>query len=107
MTASYNHTAWNVTRRPCFIDILRACWYAFPNRHRRYVNVPEQINNAHKGTSRRRFLGVLGIGIAGAALVAGLTPFGRRNQTADAANEFPGPGSMFHPAQDPRTDPRR
>ena len=69
--------------------------------------MPEQIENARKGTSRRRFLGVLGMGIAGAALVAGLNPFGRRNHTAEAANEFPGPGSMFHPAQDPRSDPRR
>ena len=69
--------------------------------------MPELNESAPKGTSRRRFLGVLGVGIAGAALVAGLMPFGRRNQTAEAANEFPGPGSMFHPAQDPRTDPRR
>lgn len=69
--------------------------------------MPEQNESAPKGTSRRRFLGVLGIGVAGAALVAGLMPFGRRNQTAEAASEFPGPGSMFHPAQDPRTDPRR
>lgn len=69
--------------------------------------MPKQIENAQQGTSRRRFLGVLGIGIAGAAVVAGLMPFGRRNQTAEAANEFPAPGSMFHPAQDPRTDPRR
>ena len=69
--------------------------------------MPNQIENAYNGTSRRRFLGVLGIGIAGAAVVAGLMPFGRRNRVADAASEFPGPGSMFHPAQDPRTDPRR
>ena len=60
-----------------------------------------------KGTSRRRFLGVLGIGIAGAAVVASMLPFGRRGRAAEAANEFPGPGSIFHPAQDPRTDPRR
>ena len=59
------------------------------------------------GTSRRRFLGVLGLGIAGAAVVASMLPFSRRNQKAEAMSEFPGPGSMFHPAQDPRTDPRR
>lgn len=69
--------------------------------------MPKQNENAHNRTSRRRFLGVLGIGIAGAAVVAGLMPFGRRTQTTEAASEFPGPGSMFHPAQDPRTDPRR
>ena len=59
------------------------------------------------GTSRRRFLGVLGIGIAGVAAMSALIPFGRRDRKAEAASEFPGPGSMFHPAQDPRTDPRR
>jgi len=69
--------------------------------------VPNQIENTQKGTSRRRFLGVLGVGIAGAAVVASLMPFGRHNQTAEAASEFPGPDSIFHPAQDPRTDPRR
>ena len=66
-----------------------------------------QTETAHQGTTRRRFLGVLGIGVAGAALVAGLMPFGRRSQTAEAVSEFPGPDSIFHPAQDPRTDPRR
>ena len=71
--------------------------------------MPAQIENREiaKGTSRRRFLGVLGAGIAGAAVVASMLPFGRRGNTSEAANEFPGPGSMFHPAQDPRTDPRR
>ena len=71
--------------------------------------MPAQTENCEpaKGTSRRRFLGVLGVGIAGAAVVAGMLPFGRRNRKAEAMSEFPGPGSMFHPAQDPRTDPRR
>ncbi len=63
--------------------------------------------NAPNGTSRRWFLGALGLGIAGAAAIAGFMPFGRRDRTAEAANEFPGPGSIFHPAQDPRSDPRR
>ena len=58
-------------------------------------------------TSRRRFLGVLSVGVAGIAVVAALVPFGKRTPKAEAANEFPGPGSIFHPAQDPRTDPRR
>lgn len=67
----------------------------------------EQIQNIPTGTSRRRFLGVLGVGVAGAAIVGGMLPFLRRNDAAEAASEFPGPGSIFHPAQDPRTDPRR
>ncbi len=67
----------------------------------------ERQENNQTGPSRRRFLGVLGAGIAGAAVVTSMLPFGRRNNAAEAASEFPGPGSMFHPAQDPRTDPRR
>ena len=59
------------------------------------------------GTSRRRFLGALGLGVAGAALVGGMLSFGRRDKGAEAASEFPGPDSIFHPAQDPRQDPRR
>ena len=69
--------------------------------------MPKQTNPKDSGTTRRRFLGVLGIGLAGAAVVSSLIPLGRRGQSAEAASEFPGPGSMFHPAQDPRTDPRR
>ena len=69
--------------------------------------MPERNENNQSGPSRRRFLGVLGAGIAGAAVVTSMLPFGRRNNAAEAASEFPGPGSMFHPAQDPRTDPRR
>ena len=69
--------------------------------------MPERQENNQPGPSRRRFLGVLGAGIAGAAVVTSMLSFGRRNNAAEAANEFPGPGSMFHPAQDPRTDPRR
>lgn len=59
------------------------------------------------GASRRRVLGLLGLGIAGAAVVGSLLPLGRRTAPAEAADEFPGPGSIFHPAQDPRRDPRR
>ncbi len=60
-----------------------------------------------KSASRRRFLGIMGISVAGAAVVASLLPFGRSATRTAAASEFPGPGSIFHPAQDPRTDPRR
>ena len=59
------------------------------------------------GTSRRRFLGALGLGVAGAALVGGMLSMARRDKGAEAASEFPGPDSIFHPAQDPRQDPRR
>lgn len=69
--------------------------------------MPEQIENARTGTSRRRFLGVLGVGVAGAAVVGGMLPFLRRGNSVEAASEFPGPGSIFHPERDPRTDPRR
>ena len=72
--------------------------------------MPEPTANrpSAAGTSRRRFLAVLGLGIAGAAVVAGMLPFGRRSAPASAAgSDFPGPGSIFHPARDPRSDPRR
>ena len=60
-----------------------------------------------KGESRRSFLAKLGIGVAALAVVsAGLIRFGRQ-PSAPAAQEFPGPDSIFHPAQDPRSDPRR
>ncbi|MEC9279487.1 MAG: hypothetical protein VX947_01175 [Chloroflexota bacterium] len=57
--------------------------------------------------SRRGFLAKLGLGVAAVSL-----PFtlGRRDSdstAAAAAQEFPGEDSIFHPAQDPRTDPRR
>ena len=61
-----------------------------------------------KGASRRSVLGLLGLGIAGAAVVGSLLPLGRQTAPAEAASDaFPGPGSIFHPAQDPRSDPRR
>ena len=60
-----------------------------------------------KGASRRRVLGLLGLGLAGAAVLGSLMPFGRQAAPAEAADDFPGPGSIFHPAQDPRHDPRR
>ena len=59
------------------------------------------------GTSRRRFLGALGLGVAGAALVGGMLSMVRRDKGSEAASEFPGLDSIFHPAQDPRQDPRR
>lgn len=59
-----------------------------------------------KGDSRRNFLVKLGIGVAALAGVsAGLVRFGGKSSTT--TGEFPGPDSIFHPARDPRLDPRR
>jgi hypothetical protein len=60
--------------------------------------------------SRRNFLAKLGLGVAAAA--AASLPLGRRGRTAGKpvsgmSQEFPGEDSIFHPAQDPRLDPRR
>ena len=58
------------------------------------------------GESRRNFLAKMGIGVAALAGVsAGLVRFG--GKPASKSDEFPGPDSIFHPAQDPRLDPRR
>lgn len=59
--------------------------------------------------SRRNFLALLTLGIVA---LAGLAPWlarvGKGNKRPDAAaQQFPGPDSIFHPAQDPRLDPRR
>lgn len=62
---------------------------------------------ANKGQSRRRFLAGLGIGAAAVTVMsAGLLRWGRKPDKS-MARDFPGPDSIFHPAQDPRTDPRR
>lgn len=68
----------------------------------------EKNSQASSNTnSRRSFLVKLGLGMAGlAGISAGLGRLGGR-KSADTAEEFPGPDSIFHPAQDPRTDPRR
>lgn len=58
------------------------------------------------GESRRSFLAKMGIGIAAVAgISAGLVRPGAKQSTNKG--EFPGPDSIFHPAQDPRQDPRR
>ena len=60
--------------------------------------------------TRRGFLAKLGLGVAAAAAVSLSFALGRRNSDSTAtasAQEFPGENSIFHPAQDPRTDPRR
>ncbi len=61
-----------------------------------------------KGKSRRNFLVTLGLGItAVAAVSSGLVKLGRNPATVAEVQEFPDEDSIFHPAQDPRTDPRR
>ena len=60
--------------------------------------------------SRRSFLGKLGLALAGMAgasfLLSGL---GRRakKDASGLTQEFPDEDSIFHPAKDPRLDPRR
>ncbi|MSQ06131.1 MAG: hypothetical protein EXR54_04895 [Dehalococcoidia bacterium] len=68
---------------------------------------PNSSNNEAAGQSRRGFLLKLGLG-AGVLGALALPLAGRgRHKPAEASPEFPGPDSIFHPAQDPRQDPRR
>ena len=60
--------------------------------------------------SRRSFLAKLGIGVAALAAVAlpvSRLSRGNGRQAPGAAQAFPGEDSIFHPASDPRLDPRR
>ena len=60
--------------------------------------------------TRRGVLAKLGLGVAAAAAASLPLGLGRRNSDATAtasSQEFPGKDSIFHPAQDPRLDPRR
>ena len=71
---------------------------------------PSEQNSPKSGESRRSFLAKLGIGAAALALVAGPLSALRGNSgnsTAAMNQEFPGEDSIFHPAVDPRNDPRR
>ncbi len=72
------------------------------------ANKIEPENNS--GESRRSFLAKIGLGVAAVAIVGG--PLGllgrfRSNQDKASSQEFPGEDSIFHPASDPRQDPRR
>ena len=50
----------------------------------------------------------MGLGMAALAVVStGLARLGRSGTAEAADREFPAEDSIFHPAQDPRTDPRR
>ena len=62
------------------------------------------------GETRRSFLAKMGLGAAALAIVGG--PLGilgrfRGDQDKAASQDFPGEDSIFHPASDPRNDPRR
>jgi hypothetical protein len=72
---------------------------------------PAEQKNQKSGESRRSFLAKLGIGAAALALVAGslssIRGLGSSNSQAAKNMEFPDEDSIFHPAVDPRQDPRR
>ncbi len=72
---------------------------------------PAEQNDTKSVETRRSFLAKLGIGAAALALVAGplsaVRGLGSNNSTAAMKQEFPGEDSIFHPAVDPRQDPRR
>ncbi|MCH7736507.1 MAG: twin-arginine translocation signal domain-containing protein [Chloroflexi bacterium] len=62
------------------------------------------------GQTRRSFLAKMGLGAVALAIAGG--PLGmlgrlRGGQEKAAAQEFPNEDSIFHPASDPRRDPRR
>lgn len=63
-----------------------------------------------QGESRRSFLAKMGLGAIALGLTVGSLGGLRRNrggQQSAASGGFPGEDSIFHPARDPRTDPRR
>ena len=60
--------------------------------------------------TRRSFLAKMGLGLGALAMVGG--PLGmlgrfRGDQKQTASQDFPDETSIFHPASDPRQDPRR
>ena len=72
---------------------------------------PAEQTIEKSGETRRSFLFKLGIGAAAMALAAGALSSVRGNRSGSPAaarkQEFPGEDSIFHPAVDPRQDPRR
>ena len=72
------------------------------------VKVAAEPNQTVSGDpSRRSFLVKLSLGmVALAGMSLGALRFGGKDASA-STQEFPGPDSIFHPAQDPRQDPRR
>ncbi len=72
------------------------------------ANENKKINQG--GQTRRSFLAKMGIGVAALAIVGG--PLGmvsriRGEHQSTDSREFPDETSIFHPASDPRQDPRR
>jgi len=62
------------------------------------------------GETRRSFLAKMGLGAAALAIAGGpLGMLGRfqRGDEKSATDDFPNEDSIFHPASDPRRDPRR
>ena len=62
------------------------------------------------GETRRSFLAKMGLGAAALAIVGG--PLGmlgrfRGSDEKSPTDDFPNEDSIFHPASDPRRDPRR
>ena len=60
--------------------------------------------------TRRSFLAKMGLGLGALAMVGG--PLGmlgrfRGDQNQTTSQDFPDETSIFHPASDPRQDPRR
>ncbi len=72
---------------------------------------PAEHATRKPGETRRSFLLKLGIGAAALGLVAGalssLRGVGGGSGATSMNTEFPGEDSIFHPAVDPRKDPRR
>ncbi len=72
---------------------------------------PAEHEIQNPGETRRSFLVKLGIGAAALGLVAGtlssLRGIGGGSNATSMNTEFPGEDSIFHPAVDPRQDPRR
>ncbi len=67
----------------------------------------ESFEPQDNNQSRRSFLVKLGLGLTALAGVSGgLIRFGKK-ESSSSSQEFPGTDSIFHPAQDPRLDPRR
>jgi hypothetical protein len=75
------------------------------------LSVPKETAGPTTGReSRRSFLSKLGLGAAALAAVSSpLGWLGRRksSSTPEMSEVFPGEDSIFHPASDPRLDPRR
>ena len=70
--------------------------------------MPEDMEEIESGShSRRSFLAKLAIGaaaIAGAGYLIKGTLFSGRTREEVAAEDFPGPESIFHPRRDPRLE---